>query len=146
MACQWRHAHTNRPIRTKAGRGIAMDYVSLSDVSILPGIESDVKVPTLTKLPRPRTIRVGAFTVEGQSSTIRWRGEPLPLSTRQRDTLHVLLQHAGQILSCERLSTLLHISADKVDDYMRSLRTTLETAGVHVLPRRAEGCGYILWR
>lgn len=133
-------------LRITAGRGIAMEYVALPDVSILPGIDPDAAAPTLPKLPPLRAIRVGAFTLEGHSSTIRWRGEPLPLSTRQRDTLHVLLQHAGQILSCERLSAMLHISGEKVDDYMRSLRTALEIAGVNVLPRRAEGCGYILWR
>lgn len=129
-----------------------MEYVALPDVSILPGIDPDAAAPTLPKLPKMpklpplRAIRVGSFSIEGQSATILWRGEPLPLSTRQRDTLHVLLQHAGQILSCERLSGMLHVSGDKVDDYMRSLRTALETAGVNVLPRRAEGCGYILWR
>jgi biotin operon repressor len=140
----------NEPsLRTAAGRGIAMEYVALPDVSILPGIDPDAAAPTLPKLPKLpplRAVRVGAFTIEGQASIIRWRGEPLSLSTRQRETLHVLLQHAGQILSPERLSAMLHISAEKVDDYMRSLRTALETAGVNVLPRRAEGCGYILWR
>jgi biotin operon repressor len=143
----------NKPsLRTATGRGIAMEYVAVPEVSILPGIDPDTAAPTLPKLPKlpklppVRAIRVGAFTIDGQSSTILWRGEPLPLSTRQRDTLRVLLQHAGQILSRERLSAMLHVSADLVDDYMRSLRAALETAGVNMLPRRAEGCGYILWR
>jgi DNA-binding response OmpR family regulator len=80
------------------------------------------------------------------TSVIRWRGETLRLSQDERQTLHVLLQHAGQILSCERLAALLKIASDKVDAQILSLRASLEAAGVTWLPRRAEGCGYILWR
>jgi DNA-binding response OmpR family regulator len=80
------------------------------------------------------------------TNVIRWRGETLRLSQDNRQTLHVLLQHAGQILSSERLAALLQIASDTVDAQIHSLRTALEAAGVTWLPRRAEGCGYILWR
>jgi DNA-binding response OmpR family regulator len=80
------------------------------------------------------------------TNVIRWRGETLQLSQDDRQTLRVLLQHAGQILSCEQLASLLSIASDAVDLQIRSLRLSLEASGVTLVPRRAEGCGYILWR
>lgn len=123
-----------------------MDFVTLSDMTVLPDSKSDDSSSGISLLPRARGLRVGAYTIDAQTSTIRWRGELLSLSGDQRQTLRVLLQHAGQILSRERLASLLHIASETVDAQILSLRATLETAGVTWLPRRAEGCGYILWR
>lgn len=119
-----------------------MDYVTLSDLDGVPGAKRD----GIALLPSIKALRVGAYTVDAKTMAIRWRGEVLGLSGDQRHMLRVMLQHAGQILSCERLATLLDIAADKVDAQMAALRASLEAAGVTWLPRRAEGCGYILWR
>ena len=119
-----------------------MDYVTLSDKDGMPGGKRD----GIAMLPAMKAVRVGAYTVEAKTAAIRWRGELLRLSGEQRQMLRVMLQHAGQILSCERLASLLDIASDKVDAHMASLRAALESAGVTWLPRRAEGCGYILWR
>ena len=123
-----------------------MDFVTLSDMTVLPDSKPDDSSSGISLLPRARGLRVGAYTIDDQTSTIRWSGELLSLSGDQRQTLRVLLQHAGQILSRERLASLLHIASETVDAQILSLRATLETAGVTWLPRRAEGCGYILWR
>jgi DNA-binding response OmpR family regulator len=123
-----------------------MDYVTLSEMSGMPGAESDDSDSGIALLPRMKSIRIGAYTMEAKSDVIRWRGELLRLGQDERQTLRVLLQHAGQILSCERLASLLNIAADRVDSHVHSLRASLEAAGVTWLPRRAEGCGYILWR
>ncbi len=121
-----------------------MDYVTLSNTGALPHSKDDSGGISL--LSTMKALRVGAYSVDAKTMAIRWRGELLRLSGEQRQMLRVLLLHAGQILSCERLATLLDITADKVDAHMASLRASLEYAGVTWLPRRAEGCGYILWR
>lgn len=119
-----------------------MDYVTLSDMSGAP----DAKHERIALLPSMKALRVGAYTVDAKTMAIRWRGELLRLSAEQRQVLRVLLLHAGQILSCERLASLLGMATDKVDAHIASLRASLESAGVTWVPRRAEGCGYILWR
>jgi len=123
-----------------------MDYVKFSETSGLPTVELDASEESIALLRRVRPIRIGAYTLDVTTNVIRWRGETLRLSQDNRQTLHVLLQHAGQILSSERLAALLQIASDTVDAQIHSLRTALEAAGVTWLPRRAEGCGYILWR
>jgi DNA-binding response OmpR family regulator len=123
-----------------------MDYVKFSETSGLPTVELDASEESIALLRRVRPIRIGAYTMDVTTNVIRWRGETLRLSQDNRQTLHVLLQHAGQILSSERLAALLQIASDTVDAQIHSLRTALEAAGVTWLPRRAEGCGYILWR
>lgn len=123
-----------------------MDHVTLSEVAVLPKVKPEDAAAGIALLPRLKHIRIGAYTVDAQTNVIRWRGETLPLSSEQRQTLRILLQHAGQILSCERLASLLHVAAEKVDTHVYSLRTALEAAGVSWVPRRVDGCGYILWR
>ena len=123
-----------------------MQYVSLSETSGLPKPKSDDMERSIPLVLRIKPIRIGFYTLEAKTNVIRWRGELLLLSNEQRQTLRVLLQHAGQILSRERLATLLHTTSDQVDEHIHSLRASLIAAGVTCLPRRAEGCGYILWR
>lgn len=123
-----------------------MGHVTLSEAAVVPEVKPEATANGLSLLPRVKPIRIGAFTVDAQTHTIRWRGEVLTLSGEQGQTLRVLLQHAGQILSRERLASLLHIATDRVDSHIQSLREALEAAGVTWVPRRAEGCGYILWR
>lgn len=123
-----------------------MDHVTLSEVAVLPKVKLEHAAAGISLLPRLKHIRIGAYTVDAQTNVIRWRGEMLPLSSEQRQTLRILLQHAGQILSGERLASLLHVAAEKVDTHVYSLRTALEAAGVSWVPRRVDGCGYILWR
>ncbi len=123
-----------------------MDYVKFSETSGLPNVEIDASEESIALLRRVRPMRIGAYTMDATTNMIRWRGETLRLSQNDRQMLHVMLQHAGQILSSERLAALLQIASDKVDAQIHSLRIALEAAGVTWLPRRAEGCGYILWR
>lgn len=123
-----------------------MDHVTFAEVSVLPKVKLEDPADGISLLTRKKHIRIGAYTVDAQTNVIRWRGEMIPLSGEQRQTLRILLQHAGQILSCERLGHLLHVAAEKVDSHVYSLRTALEVAGVSWVPRRVDGCGYILWR
>jgi hypothetical protein len=138
--CQWIR------LRNEAGGTIAMQYVTLSETSGLPKPKSDDLEGSIPLVLRMKPIRIGSYTLDAKTNVIRWKGELLRLSNEERQTLRVMLQHAGQILSHERLASLLHTTSDKVDDHMHSLRITLLASGVTYLPRRAEGCGYILWR
>ncbi len=122
-----------------------MDFVTLTVTNSMPGAKPEESDEGLALLPLVKPIRIGAYTMDAKADVIRWRGELLRLSGEERQTLRVLLQHAGQILSCERLASLLHVACDTVDTHIHSLRSTLEASGVTWLPRRAEGCGYILW-
>ncbi|HEU5347975.1 MAG TPA: hypothetical protein VFU63_05120 [Ktedonobacterales bacterium] len=123
-----------------------MDYVALTDTTELPEAKSEDSTGGISLLSRAKALRIGAFTVDAQTSAIRWRGEMLRLNADQRHALRVMLEHAGQIMSRERLASHLQITADRVDEHMLALRAALEAAGVTWVPRRAEGCGYILWR
>ena len=123
-----------------------MDIVSIVNAPATPKIKPDTADLSGSVLARAKPMRIGAFTVDAETSTIQWRGEPLRLSDDEHKTLRVLLQHAGQIVSCDRLASLLHVASNSVDARVRSLRVTLEASNVTWLPRRAEGCGYILWR
>lgn len=132
--------------RNAAGGSIAMDYVTITEATGLLETTSEDASGSISLLSRSKAIRIGAFTVDAQTSVIRWRGEIVRLSAEQRRALRVMLEHAGQIMSRERLATHLQITADKVDVHMQALRAALEAAGITWVPRRAEGCGYILWR
>lgn len=132
--------------RNAAGGSIAMDYVTITETRGHLETTSDDASGSISLLSRAKAIRIGAYTVDAQTSVIRWRGEIIRLSAEQRRALRVMLEHAGQIMSRERLATHLQITADNVDAHMQALRAALEAAGITWVPRRAEGCGYILWR
>jgi DNA-binding response OmpR family regulator len=110
-----------------------MDHVTLSEVAVLPKVKPGDAAAGISLLPRLKHIRIGAYTVDAQTDVIRWRGEMLPLSSEQRQTLRILLQHAGQILSCERLASLLHVAAERVDTSVYSLRTARGRLRLHTL-------------
>jgi DNA-binding response OmpR family regulator len=121
-----------------------MEYAVLSDDV------SSAQVGTLADsspaLRRPKLLRVGAYTMDPATGAIRWRGEGLHLGLEERELLGVMLQRAGQILSCERLATLLSTTVESIDARVGALRDKLVADGVTWLPRKVDGCGYILWR
>jgi DNA-binding response OmpR family regulator len=94
--------------------------------------------------PRP-SLRLGGLTLDRPTGAIHWHGKPLTLRARERETLAVLMANAGRILSLAQLATLLDVRVDAVEERVSALRMALRGAGVKVLPRRADGLGYILW-
>ena len=120
-----------------------MEYAVLPDDAAATQLTLSDSAPLLR---RPKVMRVGGYTMDMVSGAVRWRGEALRLDLEERELLGILLQRAGQILSCERLASMLGTSAAVAESRLVTLREKLQIDGVTWLPRRVSGCGYILWR
>jgi DNA-binding response OmpR family regulator len=92
------------------------------------------------------SLRFGGLTMDARTGLTRWRGRMLELSLDERELLGILLHHAGQILSTERLAVLLGKEMALVETHVTALGIHLKQEGVTCLPRRATGLGYVLWR
>lgn len=92
------------------------------------------------------SLRFGGLTMDARTGLTRWRGRMLELSLEERELLGILLHHAGQILSTERLAVLLGKEMASVETHVTALGIHLKQEGVTCLPRRATGLGYVLWR
>jgi DNA-binding response OmpR family regulator len=92
------------------------------------------------------SLRFGGLTMDARTGLTRWRGRMLELSLDERELLGILLHHAGQIISVERLAVLLGKEVALVEAHITLLGTHLKQEGVTCLPRRATGLGYVLWR
>ena len=92
------------------------------------------------------SLRFGGLTMDARTGLTHWRGRMLELSLDERELLGILLHHAGQIISTERLAVLLGKEMTLVEVHMTSLGIHLKQEGVTCLPRQATGLGYVLWR
>jgi DNA-binding response OmpR family regulator len=92
------------------------------------------------------SLRFGGLTMDARTGLTHWRGRMLELSLDERELLGILLHHAGQILSIERLAVLLGQEMTLVEAHITLLSVHLKQEGVTCLPRRATGLGYVLWR
>lgn len=120
-----------------------MEYAVRSDDVLAAQLTLSDSAPMLR---RPKLIRVGGYTMDLTSGAVRWRGEALRLALEERELLGIMLRRAGQILSCERLASMLGTTVEKAEARVATLRETLLAEGVTWLPRKVTGCGYILWR
>ncbi len=120
-----------------------MEYAVLSDDAAAAQIGLADSTPLMR---RPKLLRVGSYTMDLISGAVRWRGEPLRLGLEERELLAIMLQRAGQILSCERLASMLGTTVEAAEARLATLREKLQADGVTWLPRKVNGCGYILWR
>jgi len=91
-------------------------------------------------------LRFGGLAMDSLTGATSWRGKMVPLSLEEREVLSVLMRRAGQIVTRERLATLLGTTYDAVDRNIQDLRETLKNAGSTCLPCQVDGLGYILWR
>ena len=120
-----------------------MEYAILSDDVPAGQLSLSDSTPLLR---RPKIMRVGGYTMDMISGAVRWRGEALGLGLEERELLGIMLQRAGQILSCERLASMLGTTVETAETRLATLREKLMAVGVTWLPRKVNGCGYILWR
>jgi DNA-binding response OmpR family regulator len=90
--------------------------------------------------------RFGGLIMDSRTGVTHWRGRALDLSLEERELLGILLHHAGQILSPERIAGLLGKEVKLIDAHINALGARLKQEGVTCLPRRANGLGYVLWR
>jgi DNA-binding response OmpR family regulator len=91
-------------------------------------------------------LRFGGLVLHTATGSLTWRGRALTLSTGERELLHILLCHAGQIVSGERLAAMLGLDLPTLTTRMTALKTSLKQAGSTTLPYAVNGLGYILWR
>lgn len=91
-------------------------------------------------------LRFGGLAMDSMTGATSWRGKMVALSVEEREVLGVLMRRAGQIMSRERLATMLGTTYDVVDRTVKDLRDTLKSAGSTCLPCQVDGLGYILWR
>ena len=89
--------------------------------------------------------RFGGLIMDARTGVTHWRGRALELSLEERELLGILLHHAGQILSTERIARLLGKEMQSIDAHINALSARLKQEGVTCLPRRANGLGYVLW-
>ena len=81
------------------------------------------------------------------SRTVRRSGEPITLSTREFDLLHVLMLNAGRVLSREQIEQHLYswgreVESNAVEVHVHHLRRKLGPA----LIQTVRGVGYVLMR
>jgi len=89
--------------------------------------------------------RFGGLIMDARTGVTHWRGRALELSLEERELLGILLHHAGQILSAERIARQLGKDVQLIDAQINALSARLKQEGVTCLPRRADGLGYVLW-
>ena len=89
--------------------------------------------------------RFGGLIMDARTGVTHWRGRALELSLEERELLGILLHHAGQILSTERIARQLGKEMKLIDAHINALGARLKQEGVTCLPRRANGLGYVLW-
>ncbi len=74
------------------------------------------------------------WQIDQASLTIRWQGQPLPLTPVEFRLLHLLMDRPGQVFSRARLLDNLHadvrdVSDRAIDSHIKNLRRKLEAAG-----------------
>ncbi|MFO7173779.1 MAG: response regulator transcription factor, partial [Bacillota bacterium] len=77
-----------------------------------------------------RPLRVGDLTIHPASRTVTWRGQPVHLTPREFDLLHLLAAHPGQVFTRERLLDRIwgpDFEGDPrtVDSHIKNLREKL---------------------
>ncbi|WP_430461321.1 two-component system response regulator CreB [Thalassolituus sp. LLYu03] len=89
-----------------------------------------------------------AFSLNDQSKTIAFYGQPLPLTRLEYQILATLLTRPGQVFSREQLLNAAGISADanyerSIDSHIKSLRAKLASISAHEKPIKTHrGFGY----
>lgn len=95
----------------------------------------------------PPLIQVQDVTLDPQTRVVLQRGEGVLLSVREFDLLHLLMTHAGQVMSREQLEQKLYawgqeVESNAVEVHVHHLRRKLGPAVI----RTVRGVGYLLPR
>jgi DNA-binding response OmpR family regulator len=113
--------------------------------SSLPKARTPRETGRREPLSRRHPLRFGGLALDTLTCALQWKGKPGELSEDEIEVLQVLMRNAGRILSPSQLAAHLVDQPPIVEERLRSLHASLRCAGVKVLPRRANGLGYILW-
>lgn len=90
-------------------------------------------------------LTVGALSLDPANRTVTFRHEPRTLSAREFDLLHVLMNHAGRVMSRDQIMSALYawgeeIESNAIDVHLHHLRRKLSPDVVQTL----RGVGYML--
>ncbi len=126
-----------------------MGYTPVFDTLNTPEAVADSTTLTRTadiRRGHREILRFGGLAMDSMTGATSWRGKMVTLSVEEREVLGVLMRRAGQIMSRERLATLMGSTPEIAERAIMTLRDTLKSAGSTSLPCQVEGLGYILWR
>ncbi len=92
-------------------------------------------------------IRLGDIALDPAAHTLTVGGQPVETSSREFALLHLLLEHAGEVLTRRRLEEALYgwnmdIESNTLEVYVHRLRRKLGTAAI----RTVRGVGYMAVR
>lgn len=112
--------------------------------------ELSARIRALLRRPQStpvQSLRAGDINLEVNSRTVTRDGAPIRLLPKEFTLLEVLLRHAGQVLSAERLIEHLwsgdaDITQDTVRSHMRSLRKKIDDRGGESIIKTVHGVGY----
>jgi DNA-binding response OmpR family regulator len=130
----------------------ADDYVvkPFSVRELMARVKSVLRRTTPRESEQPHLIRVGPLTVDAERHEARWADHELGLTAQEFALLHVLANHAGHVLSRERLLDLVwgydyYGDTRVVDAAIKRLRAKLREAapGTQTI-ETVRGVGYRL--
>nr|WP_315463350.1 response regulator transcription factor [uncultured Rhodoferax sp.] len=90
-------------------------------------------------------LQTGALSLDPSARQVMWRGEAVPLSTREFDLLHTLMCSAGRVLTREQLeqqmySWGLEVESNTIEVHIHHLRRKLQADVIQTV----RGVGYLL--
>lgn len=90
-------------------------------------------------------LTIGALSLDPANRTVTFRNEPRTLSAKEFDLLHVLMNHAGRVMSRDQIMSMLYswgeeIESNAIDVHLHHLRKKLSPDVVQTL----RGVGYML--
>ncbi len=92
-------------------------------------------------------LRHGELELDPAAHTVRFRDQPVELSSREFSLLHLLLEHAGEVMTRARLEEALYgwdmgVESNTLEVYIHRLRRKIEAS----LIRTVRGVGYLVER
>lgn len=97
------------------------------------------------RLGMRRPLRFGGLSLDVLTGVVHVRGKAVSLDEDELETLQVLMENAGRIISTTHLASQLNERPDVAEQRIRALHAALRLAGSKCLPRYTNGLGYILW-
>ena len=93
-------------------------------------------------------LRIGDLEIDADAVTVRRAGEPVALTAREFDLLHLLARDAGRVLSrdviLDRVWVAVDVDPNVVDVYIGYLRRKIDGQGRSPLIRTVRGVGFTL--
>lgn len=98
-------------------------------------------------MTRPPVLEIGSLSLDPTTQRVARDGTLLDLAPKEYAMLHVLLRHAGEVVSRSRLAEQLWKAAliaidNRIDSPMSNLRRKIDPPGVEALIQTVRGRGF----